>query len=324
MDTPTLKSSFAVQLEGFIAHKRAIGYRYNASAAVLRRFDDFCYRHHGNDAVLSREIVSHWAERASWESDGSRAIRITPIRQFARYLNSHGREAYVLPDRMFPAGVRYIPYIFSDEELVALFSAADQCPHRAGSDRYLVMPLLFRILYCCGLRVGEATALKRRHVDLGSGVFTIKAGKYDKDRNVPMALDLAERCRRFDAVVHGSSDPDSFFLKGASDGRPIHRATVYGNFRIFLWNAGISHGGKGHGPRVHDLRHTFAVHCLRRWVEQGKDLSAYLPILKTYLGHASYRETAYYLRLTADLYPSITRSVEQEIGQVLPPVGGLQ
>jgi integrase len=322
MNAPALKSLLASRIEGFIAHKRAIGYRYQTGAGVLRRFDDFCYRQYRDVAVLSREMVSQWAQRTPWESDGTRAIRIVPIRQFARYLCCNGLEAYVLPERMFPAGARYIPHIFSDEELVALFSAADRCPHLTGSDRHLVMPLLFRILYCCGLRVSEATALRRRNVDLGSGVLTIQGGKYGKDRKVPMALDLAERCRRYDAVVHGGSGADTYFLKGASNGHPIHRATVYGNFRTFLWSAGISHGGKGLGPRVHDLRHTFAVHCLRRWVEKGMDLSAYLPILKTYLGHTSFRETAYYLRLTADLFPSITGRVEQEIGQLLPSVGG--
>jgi len=226
---------------------------------------------------------------------------------------------------MFPTGGRNIPYIFSDKELAAPFSAADQChKQKTGSVRHLVMPLLFKILYCCGIRLSEATTLKRRHVDLRTGVLTIQSGKYNKDRLVPMASDLTEECKKFDAVVHSGAGTDTYFLRGRSDGQPIHRATVYGNFRIFLWNAGISHGGKGRGPRVHDLRHTFAVHCLRRWVEQGKDLSAYIPVLKTYLGHSSFHETAYYLRLTADLYPSITKCVEQAMGQLLPPIGGLQ
>ena len=323
MGTPALKSFLASQIEGFIAHKRAIGYRYDTAAGVLRRFDDFCYQWHRDNAVLSREIVNHWAERVPWESSGTRRIRIVPIRQFARFLNSQGLNAYVFPDRMFAAGARYTPHIFSNQELVAFFSAVDRCPHRFGSDKHLVMPILFRILYCCGLRIGEATALRRRNVDLGSGVLTIQGAKYGKERKVPMATDLAERCRRFDAVVHAGSDADTFFLKGTSGGRPIHRATVYENFRTFLWGAGISHGGKGLGPRVHDLRHTFAVHCLRRWVEEGKDLESYLPILKTYLGHTNFRETAYYLRLTADLYPSITGCLEREIGQILPQTGGL-
>jgi site-specific recombinase XerD len=98
-----------------------------------------------------------------------------------------------------------------------------------------------------------------------------------------------------------SSTEDYFFP--APGGKPMTIGNVYKNFRKFLWQAGISHNGRGHGPRVHDFRHTYAVHCLKKWVEQEKDLAAYLPILKTYLGHDSFEETAYYLRLTADVFP---------------------
>ncbi|NQY73567.1 MAG: hypothetical protein HRT90_02270 [Candidatus Margulisbacteria bacterium] len=92
--------------------------------------------------------------------------------------------------------------------------------------------------------------------------------------------------------------------------------------RRFLWQARISHEGWGKGPRLHDMRHTFSVHCLRRWVLEGKDLAAYLPILKTYLGHDSFSDTPQYLRLTADLYPDITAKMQQKFGDVIPLSGG--
>jgi len=94
------------------------------------------------------------------------------------------------------------------------------------------------------------------------------------------------------------------------------------NFRRFLWQARISHGGRGHGPRVHDLRHTFAVNNLRAWFAQGQDVGALLPVLQTYLGHSSLSDTAYYLRLTAESYPDITARVQQFTGDVIPPLTG--
>ena len=84
-------------------------------------------------------------------------------------------------------------------------------------------------------------------------------------------------------------------------------------FADFCGGLGISHGGRGKGPRIHDFRHSYAVHCLKKWVEQEKDLTAYLPVLKTYLGHDSFAETAYYLRLTADVFPDITLKLETGI-----------
>ena len=101
---------------------------------------------------------------------------------------------------------------------------------------------------------------------------------------------------------------------------PLTLGNVYHNFRRFLWQAGISHGGPGHGPRVHDLRTTFAVNNLRSWFAQGRDVGALLPVLQAYLGHASIADTAYYLHLTAESYPDITARVQQAIGDVVPPM----
>ena len=89
-----------------------------------------------------------------------------------------------------------------------------------------------------------------------------------------------------------------------------------------MWQAGISHHGRGHGPRVHDFRHTYAVHCLKKWGEQAKDLAAYLPVLKTYLGHDSFAETAYYLRLTADVFPELTLKLETCYPDIIPALEG--
>ena len=121
--------------------------------------------------------------------------------------------------------------------------------------------------------------------------------------------------------VHLFSGENAYFFP-APAGQAITQGNVYKNFRRFLWQARISHGGWGKGPRLHDIRHTFAVHCLRQWVLQGKDLAAYLPILKTYLGHDSFRDTARYLRLTAELYPDITAKVEHAFGHIIPSMGG--
>ena len=184
------------------------------------------------------------------------------------------------------------------------------------------MPLLFRMLYGCGLRISEALNLRVRDVDLEVGVLTINDGKLNKDRMVPISLELLERCRAYRRQVHMFSCPDTHFFP-ALNGRAVSKGNVYKNFRKFLWQARISHGGWGKGPRVHDFRHTFAVHCLRRWVLEGKDLSAYLPVLKTYLGHHSFQDTSQYLRLTAELYPDITAKVEQKFGHVIPSLEGV-
>ena len=117
------------------------------------------------------------------------------------------------------------------------------------------------------------------------------------------------------------SKPEDYYFP-ALRGKPMTVANVYKNFRKFLWGARISHGGRGRGPRIYDFRHTHAVHCLKKWVIQNKDLSAYLPILKTYMGHDSFEETAYYLRLTADVFPDITSKLETRYAGIIPELEG--
>jgi integrase len=183
------------------------------------------------------------------------------------------------------------------------------------------MPVLFRMLYMCGLRVSEARLIRVRDIDLENGILSIHHSKKDGSRLVPMSSSLSERSRHYAKKVHPFPvETDCFFP--ALGGQPMTIGNVYKNFRRFLWQAGISHSGRGHGPRIHDFRHTYAVHCLKKWAEQEKDLTAYLPVLKTYLGHDSFAETAYYLRLTADVFPDITLKLETRFQEIIPDLEG--
>jgi integrase len=217
----------------------------------------------------------------------------------ARFLGRRGVEAYVLPAGTLPRPTRYVPHIYTDQELASLFAQTDRCHyHSLVPFRHLVMPVLFRTIYACGLRASEARLLRVDDVDINTGVLQIRDAKGGKDRQVPVSAPLLERLADYHAAL-GNVDK---------------------NFRRFLWQARIAHGGRGHGPRVHDLRHTMAVNNVRRWFEQGESVNALLPILQTYLGHSSIGDTAYYLHLTAESYPHITAQVQLIVGDVVPPV----
>jgi integrase/recombinase XerD len=179
-----------------------------------------------------------------------------------------------------------------------------------------VMPELFRLLYGCGFRVGEVLKLRVRDVDLQKGIITVRQAKYRKDRLVPPALSLMNRLRKF-AEYFGNRPPEAFFFPGAS-GSAMALRTVYTVFRKLLMQCGIAHAGRGRGPRIHDFRHLFAVHTLRRWYRTGEDLDAKLPLLATYLGHQHLSGTQYYLHLTAELFPEITARLDANFGEVIP------
>jgi integrase len=188
------------------------------------------------------------------------------------------------------------------------------------------MPVFFRLLYSCGLRLTETRLLKVADVDLDNGIITITNAKLDKRRQIPTSPQLLERMRAYHQNVHLLAKPDDWFFPGYGS-KPMTMGNAEKNFRRFLWRARISHSGRSRipgqtgGPRVHDLRHTFAVHCLRRWVYEDKDLRAYIPVLQAYLGHVEFSDTAYYLHLTADLFPNIVEKVQYALGDIIPKAG---
>jgi len=184
------------------------------------------------------------------------------------------------------------------------------------------MPVFFRMIYLCGLRVSEARLLRVGDVDLTDGVLNIHHSKNDNSRLIPMSDTLTGICREYSKTVHELPRQTDYYFPGAVD-KPMSNTNIYHNFRRFLWAAGISHGGRGVGPRIYDFRHTFAVNCLKKWSEKGQDLLIYLPILKTYMGHQSFKGTAYYLRMTADVFPKISLQLEKRFPNLIPDVGGL-
>jgi integrase/recombinase XerD len=322
MNNIIYKGQFKKHIQNHVTLKKAIGYKYDTEAAHLKRFDKFTIEKYPNATNLTKEIVLDWCSKKSYEAQANQCSRTSIIRQFAQYLDSIGIKAYIIPKKYYPSEKKYIPYIYSTAELSKFFSETDKC--RFSSEcpyRHLIMPVIFRMIYMCGLRLSEARLLKVSDVDLKNGILSIHHSKKDNSRLVPMSDSLIKKCRAFSKQVHSNSIPEDYYFP-ALNGKPMTIGNLYKNFRRFLWRARISHGGMGKGPRIYDFRHSYAVHCLKNWSEQQKDLSVYLPMLKTYMGHDSFEETAYYLHLTADVFPEITLKIETQYPGIIPELGG--
>lgn len=317
-------SVFADHILGLIEQKRSLGYKYESQPAILKRFDTFCLEHHPNETELNRDIVLDWAVKRPNEKPATLQGRITPVSELAKYMLRLGIQAFALPKGMLPRVPRYIPHIYCDDELKRIFEQTDDCGYCSEVPyRHQVMPVFFRLLYACGLRLSEARLLKVRDIDLIDGVITVTNAKPDKHRLIPVSPQLLERLKDYCRNVHMFSSPDSWFFPGFN-GKPMTMGNVEKNLHRFLRKAGISRSGRFSaperpgGPNVHSFRHTFAVHCLRKWVLGDKDLRAYLPALQAYLGHVEFSDTAYYLHLTADLFPNITEKVQNVLGDIIP------
>lgn len=302
------------QCNDYIAFKRASGIKANKEAQVLRRFVLFAEQWEPGATTVSKETAERWATMSPEESPANQVCRKGTVQRFANYLLSHGIEAYVYPKfRHEPS--KFVPYIFNNEELARFFTACDNTL-TSNLTRSDVTALIFRMLYACGMRVSEAINLKVRDVDLEQGVIRINDAKFDKERLLPIHDALLIRIKKYSKKVLTFVGNDSPFFPNSQKGH-YSPGGIYHMFRERLWAADISHGGKGNGPRVHDLRHTFAVHCLRRAVLNGDDLSVMLKYLSVYLGHSDTSSTQAYLRLTADMYPDIVCRMEKDF-DVLP------
>lgn len=321
MNSIIYEGPFREHIQNHIQLKKAVGYKYDTEAMRLKCFDKFTQEKYPDTTTLTKELVLDWCSKKSYEAQANQCSRVSIIRQFAQYLDSIGMKTYIIPKNYYPTAKRYVPYIYSTAELSKFFAETDKCKFSPECPyRHFIMPVIFRMIYLCGLRASEARLLKVSDVDLKNGVLSIHHSKKDNSRLVPMSDSLIKRCCTFSEQVHSQATSEDYYFP-ALGGKPMTLGNLYKNFRRFLWGAGISHGGMGKGPRIYDFRHAHAVHCLKKWSEQQKDLMVYLPILKTYMGHYSFKETAYYLHLTADVFPQITLKIETQYPEIIPELG---
>jgi integrase len=317
------EETFTRIVDDYIKEKRAIGYNFEKAARVLRRIILLQNDIDHDFPVLSEEVANRWIEKTAWENDTNRSQRISVIRGLGAYMARMGYNATVIPPRLAPyRDYPYTPYIFSERELGLMLGAIDSlCENGISRHSDPIFPILFRILIGCGTRITETLRIEKNDVDLENETLTLRHTKDAKERIVPMAASLAERCGLYRKKCQVFRDFDStpwFFPN--RHGLPYSSGTAYSLFRRALSVAGISHGGRGKGPRLHDLRHTYAVRVLNKWVRAGNDLTTALPYLAIYMGHRGLKASERYLRLTATMFPELIQTVEKEYGWIITEV----
>jgi integrase len=184
------------------------------------------------------------------------------------------------------------------------------------SNRALVDPVLFRLLYATGMRISEALDLQLRDVDTARGTIEVREGKNRESRVLPVTRRLAASLEGYIAAAHPDPEPSHCLFHTGDPARPADQSTIYNRLRRYLADADIPHFPGG--PHIHSLRHGFAVQNLRRWARGGADLVVMLPYLSAYMGHADLRGTQYYLQLTADAYPEVAAMAQARFGYVIP------
>ena len=314
------KSRLGPHLKAFIAQKRSVGYPYQTSAKILYHFDDMVFENFHDIDSLTKEIVYKWIHYKPNEHPNGLLRRITPIRQFGKYLHAIGHVAYIPPGNIPNKQIQYEAHIYTAKELKAFFHAIDCCPFSPFSPtRCYVIPVLFRLLYCCGLRSSEARLLHITDVNLTNGQITIRESKGWKSRILFMSPDLLEVCREYNQYMEKNLPMRQAFFPNMN-GKFYSKSTIGHWFHEFWDNLPEAQSVTGNSPRVHDFRHTYAVHRLNSWIKENKDVAGLYPYLSEYMGHSHFTETDYYLTLVESFYPEIEERLTEVNNDIIPEV----
>lgn len=264
-------------------------------------------------------MAEGWALWHAGKSESQDRSWIPPIREFGRYLRSIGEsDAYVLDDRFSIQHYHAEVYLITDEEIQAFFKACDSYVLRTKLlGRPYVFPALYRFLYCCGVRCGEARKLKCCDVHLDDGFVDILNTKSYRDRRLYLSEELITYLRKYDGAISKCFPQREYFFPGGHGGI-CSPSALSSNFRNIWLSAGLKRDGKVK-PRAYDFRHHFACANIMRWSEEGKNVHAMLPYLMRYMGHASLESTYYYIHLIPDYFPqysALSASTEALIPEV--------
>lgn len=291
----------------YVCMRQGLGYKYDSPARRLSDFVSFMEAR-GAETItvaLAMEWVTKIGRQPTW------AIRLTDVRCFAQHIAHFDPLTEVPPTDLVPASRRPKPYIYSDAEIEALVAAALALPP-ANALRRWTYHCLFGLIAVAGLRHSEALNLHRDDVDLDQGVLTIRESKFGKSRLIPLHAStisvLREYAARRDAHLTPPRSP--YFFVAEQGGRLLHQY-VHRVFWRLSRQIGLRQHGQRNGPRVHDLRHRFAVQTLINWYRAGLDIEQQLPVLSTFLGHAYVRDTYWYLSATPELMSHAARRLDK-------------
>jgi integrase len=316
MNVRGFTSALAPELEAYLAFKAKMGC-YGASRIwYLRQFDAHCAAH--QRTVFDRDTVEGWVS-AQLARSGRYRSWMSYIRDVGRWLQARGHaEAYVLSDRWRSPLVPAHPYLLSTGEIEAFFAAAARVDTYSPWRWQAVA--FFTLMHCCGLRTGETRLLRPEHVHLRDRDVDVVSSKGNRSRRLPLTgqvIDVLDGCDRESRKRFGPAR-GTFFV--STTGNQVTAASVGKMFNRIWDQANLPRPAAGQQPRPYDLRHHFAYANVERWAAHGRDVTAMLPYLARYMGHAGIESSYYYIHTSPDFmhaYADITAAS----GSLLPEVG---
>lgn len=296
-------------VEEYLALRRSLGFKLEREEQLLAHF--VAYSEAAGEEHLTSDLAIAWAKLSAAASPNQWAKRLGVVRSLAVYLVTIDPATEVPPSGVFPTSRRRrSPYLFCETDIERVLAAARGLapPLRAATHE-----ALFGLLAVSGMRIGEAIGLTRGDVDLEFGVITIRHAKFDRTRLVPLHESTTAALSGYAATrdrLCRHRHPDVFFC--SSVGTALDRSGVDKTFRQITTALGLRTATTR--PRVHDLRHGFAVRTLVNWQRQGVSIDRHLATLSGYLGHVAPSDTYWYLSAVPELMTLAAGRLEARFG----------
>jgi len=285
-------------LEEYLSLRRALGFRLDTAARLLGQFLGYLDQR-GIDTITVDDALA-WAMLPVHASRHWWAIRVSVVRGFATYLHGTDPQVQVPPAGLIRCGTsRATPYLYSDAEIRALMTAAAGLQPRLRAATYQTLTGLLAV---SGIRIGEAIAADAQDLDLDHGVLLVRHAKFDKQRLLPLhpsTVQALEDYLQLRRRLHRSAGSPALFISTA--GTRLLHSNISLTFAQLASHVGLTRRSAACRPRIHDVRHAFAVHTVLDWYANGADIPAMMPRLSTYMGHTDPKHSFWYLSAAPEL-----------------------
>jgi integrase len=303
--------------EEFIIYKQRMGCIYETPGYYLMNYVGYAEKNRAGETLLNKEIVMGYLDTLA-DSPGSLYGAVAVLREFGRHLIKHGyADIYIIPPKTVIQQTPEPPYFFTAEEIRRFFEECDSISlHPRFKGRELVIPAMFRLLYCCGMRCKEVRTLLHEDVHLDAGFLDVRQSKGPKDRRIHISTELSGYLKRYESYISFLFPVRKYFFP--SGDRYYGSGAISVNFRR-IWKLAYPDFVPASRPRAYDFRHHFAWANLNRWAAEGLDVNTMLPYLMRYMGHQSISETLYYFHFVPEFfltYSDMSRETECIIPEV--------
>lgn len=309
--------TLAGHLQDYLTLRRSLGFKLRATESLLRHF--VCFAKEEKGSHLTTRLAVRWATRPAQALPATLAGRYQVVRHFALYLSTVDERTEVPPaGLLLYRRQRKPPYFYTDQQVIHLVQAARKLPSVEGLKGPTLSTLL-GLVAVTGMRIGEAVALERQHVDLSQRLLTIHHAKGDRVRLIPLHGSTCTMLRRFERLrnlVRPHPPSPTFFVSATGERLNDNWVRIW--FAYVSRQIGLRGATDRRGPRIHDLRHRFAIKAMVKWYRTAKDVEAHLPELAIYLGHQHVSDTYWYLSAIPELLQAATRRWQRGRGGQIP------